>query len=201
VKIFVQPEASKPGRWVEFSKELLGAKELGLRNGGESTDRLNIPAILLESLPLALVKVYGSSYESMTPYLELFRLGKNLKKNGYGVRTESMTELDEWFVGGSEFKPLTKSEPKTDELKAEAEQLLRVWIKRSQDQWNNPPSQGNFYEYEIFGEIAPNIISACSELIEELNRTEPKLGDFTSSESRVVAEVFDAPASPEEDVY
>ena len=202
VKIFVQPDPSKAGRWVEFSKELLGAKELGLRNGGESTDRLNIPAILLESLPLALVKVYGSSHESMTPYLELFRLGKNLKRNGYGVRTDSMTELDEWFVGGGkDLTPITKSAPNTEELKAEAEQLLKVWIKRSQDQWNNPPSQKNFYEYEIFGEIAPNIIAACSELIEELNRTEPKLGDFTSKESRVVAEVFDAPASPEEDVY
>ena len=201
VKIFVQPDASKAGHWVEFSKDLLGDKKLGLRNGGESTDRLNIPAILLESLPLALVKVYGSSHESMTPYLELFRLGKNLKNLGYGVRSDAKTELDEWFVGGSEFKALTKSEPKSDELKAEASQMLKDWIKVSQDQWNNPPSQSNFYDFEIFGEIAPNIISACTELIDELNRTDPKLGEFSSTEQRVVAESVDSTVSPDEVIY
>ena len=198
VKLFVQPDTSKPGRWVEFSKELLGGKEIGLRNGGESTDRLNIPAILLESLPLALVKVYGSSAESLTPYLELFRLGKNLKKNGYGVRSESKTELDEWFVGGSEFKAFTDSAPGTEELKAEAEKTLRDYIGLAQQQWNNPPSQSNFYDYEIFGEIAPNIISACEELIEELHRTEPKLGEFSATEQRVVAEAAPAAVSPDQ---
>jgi hypothetical protein len=198
VKLFVQPDTSKPGRWVEFSKELLGGKEIGLRNGGESTDRLNIPAILLESLPLALVKVYGSSAESLTPYLELFRLGKNLKKNGYGVRSESKTELDEWFVGGSEFKAFTDSAPGTEELKAEAEKTLRDYIGLAQQQWNNQPSQSNFYDYEIFGEIAPNIISACEELIEELHRTEPKLGEFSSTEKRVVADAAPAAVAPDQ---
>ncbi len=201
VKIFVQPDMSKAGRWVEFSKELLGAKILGLRNGGESTDRLNVPAILLESLPLALVKVYGSSHESMTPYMELFRLGKNLKSNGYGVRTESKTELDEWFVGGSEFTPLTTSQPGTDELKAEAENLLKSWIKVTQDHWNKTPTQENFYDFEIFGELAPNIIAACEELVQELHRTEPKLGEFSSMEQRVVAETYDGPSSPDEVIY
>lgn len=201
VSIFVQPDPTVAGRWVEFSKELLGAKELGLSNGGESTDKLNIPVILLESLPLALVRVYGQSHESMTPYLELFRLGKNLKKHGYGIRTESKTELDEWFVGGSEFEAVTKSAPGSDELKAEAENILKVWIKRSQDEWSRAPRRSQDYDWQIFGELAPNIIRACTELVEELNRTEPKLGEFTSSEERFVAEVFEAPASTEEDIY
>jgi hypothetical protein len=198
VKLFVQPEPSKPGRWIDMSQELLGDKKIGFRNGGDSTDRLNVPAVLLESLPLALVKVYGSSSESLAPYLELFRLGKNLKKNGYGVRTDSKTELDEWFVGGSEFKPLTDSAPGTEELKAEAEKTLRDYIGLAQQQWNNPPTQSNFYEYEIFGEIAPNIISACEELIEELHRTEPKLGEFSSTEQRVVAQAAPDAVAPDQ---
>ena len=201
VKIFVQPDASKPGRWVEFSRELLGGKVLGLSLGGESTHRLNIPAVLLESLPLALVKVYGSSHESLTPYLELLRLGKNLKVGGYGVRDEAKTELDEWFVGGSEFSPLTKSLPGTDDLKIEAENLLKVWIQRSEDHWNQPPTREDFYKFEIFGELGQNIISACKEIIEELNRTEPRLGEFSSSEKRVVADTFKAPDSSDEDIY
>jgi hypothetical protein len=201
VSIFVQPEPSVPGRWVDFSKELLGAKVLGLSNGGESTDKLNIPVILLESLPLALVKVYGQSHESMTPYMELFRLGKNLKKNGYGVRSESKTELDEWFVGGVEFEPVTKSEPNTDELKAEAERILRVWIKDATDAWSKPPRTSQDYDWQIFAELAPNIIRACTELVEELHRTEPKLGDFTSSDERFDTEISDQPANNDEAIY
>jgi hypothetical protein len=137
----------------------------------------------------------------MTPYMELFRLGKNLKSNGYGVRTESKTELDEWFVGGSEFTPLTTSQPGTDELKAEAENLLKSWIKVTQDHWNKTPTQENFYDFEIFGELAPNIIAACEELVQELHRTEPKLGEFSTMEQRVVAETYDGPSSPDEVIY
>jgi hypothetical protein len=201
VSIFVQPDISVAGRWVEFSKELLGAKVLGISNGGDSTDKLNIPVILLESLPLALVRVYGDSHESMTPYLELLRLGKNLKKNGYGVFTESKTELDEWFVGGSEFEPITKAEPRTDELKAEAERILRVWIKDCQVAWSTPPRTSQDYSWQIFGELAPNIIRACTELIEELHRTDPSLGQFTSSEERFVAQLQEETGPDEEAVY
>jgi hypothetical protein len=201
VSIFVQPDPTVAGGWVEFSKELLGGKILGLSNGGESTDKLNIPVVLLESLPLALVKVYGQSHESMTPYLELFRLGKNLKKNGYGVRTESKTELDEWFVGGSEFNPVTKSDAKSDELKAEAERILRVWIKDANEAWSKPPRTSQDYEWQIFAELAPNIVRACTELIEELNRTEPKLGEFSGGEERFVEAALDDSDSDEEAIY
>jgi hypothetical protein len=78
---------------------------------------------------------------------------------------------------------------------------LKVWIKRSQDEWSRAPRKSQDYDWQIFGELAPNIIRACTELVEELNRTEPKLGEFTSSEERFVAEVFEAPASTEEDIY
>jgi hypothetical protein len=199
--IFVQPDLTAPGRWVEFSKELLGGKELNKSQGGEATDKLNIPVVLLESLPLALVKVYGQSHESLTPYLELFRLGKNLKRNGYGVRSESKTELDEWFVGTSGFDPLTKAEPGTDERKAEAERILRKWAAEADAYWTKAPRESQNYEWQIFGELAPNISRACNELVEELNRSEPKLGEFTSSEERFVAEVLDDLKSDQEDIY
>ena len=201
VKIYAQPDPSKQGNWIEFSKDLLGDKKLGLRLGGDSTDRLNVPAVLLESLPLALVKVYGDSTSSMAPYLELFRLGKNLKAKGYGVRGEAMTELDEWFVGQGGFTPLTKEAPKSNELKAEAGKLLELWAFRAKEQWNNPPSRENFYEYEIFGELAPQMIAAAEELVAEINRTEPSLGEFSASATSVTSAAAPASFAAEDDVY
>jgi hypothetical protein len=203
VSIFIPGESSGGGRWVDFPSDLLGGKVIGLSQGGESTDKLNIPVVLLESLPLALVKVYGTSHESMTPYLELFRLGKNLKKYrvGVDVSPETKTELDEWFLGEGQFQPVTKSEPNSLELKTEAEGIITHWKIEAEKAWSAVPRDSQSREWQIFGELAPNIVRACTGLIEELNRTEPKLGELPTGDANVTDVVSGSPISDEDAVY
>jgi hypothetical protein len=114
---------------------------------------------------------------------------------------ETKTELDEWFLGEGQFQPVTKSEPNSLELKAEAEGIIAHWKITAETAWGAVPRDSQSREWQIFGELAPNIVRACTGLIEELNRTEPKLGELPVGDANVTDVVSGPGISDEDAVY
>jgi hypothetical protein len=94
VKVF-SPNPTKKG-FSTFSTTTLGVKKLGQDGKGNSSIGFNIPAVLLETLPLALANA-SSDMSVLQPYLDLIELGSDMKVVG-GMDSHKVTALDLWFV-------------------------------------------------------------------------------------------------------
>jgi hypothetical protein len=79
-----------------FGAATLGVKKLGLQVRGNDSSGLNIPAVLLETLPLALANA-SSDLGLLQPYLDCIDLGWETRQTGFAA--EKMTALDLWFSG------------------------------------------------------------------------------------------------------
>ena len=79
-----------------FSSTTLGVKKIGSDGRGNDSTGFNIPAILLETMPLALAHA-SSEISHLQPYLDLIDLGSQMKVVG-GMDSHKVTALDLWFA-------------------------------------------------------------------------------------------------------
>lgn len=94
VKVYSPNPANKS--FSTFSTITLGVKKLGQDGTGNSSVGFNIPAILLETMPLALANA-SSDMSLLQPYLDLIELGSDMKVVG-GMDSHKVTGLDLWFA-------------------------------------------------------------------------------------------------------
>ena len=112
-----------------FSTTTLGVQKLGLAGKGNDSTGLNIPAVLLETLPLALANA-SSDMSLLKPYLDLIQLGADMKEVG-GVDAHKLTGLDLWFIQKENW-PGTQLSFKNDEgntIPANDMIARRAWAK------------------------------------------------------------------------
>jgi hypothetical protein len=97
------PTSSGTSDWQAFSDRLLfaHASELGLQSQGpRDTTGWNIPAVLLESLPLALTNVDPGNTSDLDPYKTLINSGVQLKTLPIAaIQIGVRTEAEKWYSG------------------------------------------------------------------------------------------------------
>ncbi len=105
VKVWAGESAttSGAGDWHTFSDRILyrGANSLGQETPKHfDTSKWNIPAVLLESLPLALTSVDAGNTRDLDPYKALINSGLMLRTLGVvGIQSGVRTELQKWYAG------------------------------------------------------------------------------------------------------
>jgi hypothetical protein len=165
-----------------FGSGTLGAQRLGLEGKGDDSSGLNIPVILLETLPLALANA-SADINSLQPYLDLIELGFDIKKVG-GVEAHKMTGLDLWFMGQQKwpesqlsFKNEDGSIVPTTDMNARRK-WAHEWLDRNIEYLEGIDSkritEGNFWALNPEYELARELIAAAKMVQQELES--PNLG-------------------------
>jgi hypothetical protein len=184
--------------WAYFPSELLGVSDLGVRKAASGSDESawNVPAALLESLPLAMAHCQGMSLEPIRAYQVVTKIGATIKAKGATRAERSMADptvvwdaptganmevnniLDVWFTHGSS---KTGLESQVDPLKVAASSEERreaalKWLSdvdaRMKVLVRNPITKANFKDVNREFEIAPELIRVVDSVSRELKRTD-----------------------------
>lgn len=184
VKVFpINPEKKTPS---SFGVGTLGVKKLGLVGKGDDSSGLNIPAVLLETLPIALANA-SADMGLLQPYLDLIEIGLEMKTVG-GVESHKMTCLDLWFLKKQLWPESQLSFKKEDGSVVPDTDMdaRRTWaIQWLQDNVKYLESidairitEANFWSLNPEYEIAKELISAANKALEEISN--PNLGKVES---------------------
>jgi hypothetical protein len=184
VKVY-QPADNQghPAQWIAFGKEVLGASRIGVAGA----QNWNVPAVLLETLPLALSKMNANDQTSWRPYNELIKLGLHIASNPTLERFVSgATELDTWLNGQDKDLGLKTqlAEGVGSELTATQKWLSDV-IEVTEQKYQKLVNLTNMDQVAVEVEIAPALIAAGRSVLDELNRPDlgTKKAEFLISES------------------
>lgn len=161
---------------LKFGKDLLGASKFGISGdkAGRNTTGWNVPAILLETLPLALAKMTAENQESFAPYAEVIRLGLNMYTAPVSsVYEGTAVELDTWFNKSDQALGI-KTQLK-DGVGEDLE-VTKAWLSQVITSMENkvkfPINEANFWSVDAEFEIAEALASAGKNVLEELNRSD-----------------------------
>jgi hypothetical protein len=169
------------GKWISFPNNLLGVTSLGEARdsfGGDESD-WNVPAALLESLPLAMSQTQGQDQSAIRPYVAVMELGYSLKtpqistNSPTGGSKVDLNVLDSWYnTGGSSgFEPQV---PLPGQYSEDRRENASLWlddvIRYMKDILEDGVSEDKFYETNREYEIAPEVIEACEAVLRELER-------------------------------
>lgn len=205
VQIKVYDNSGGVSRWQQFPHDLLGVAELGVAMAADGLDESgwNIPAALLESLPLAMATCRGDLGEPLAPlapYISVLKLGLTLKitpkhKNQpVGAKRNVISPLDRWFKGesASQFAPqVTAARAETPEKRRESvskwlEEVLE-YLDKSIDVPILDGQKGNFRKINRVYEIAGDLRLATQAVLDELQR--PALGQADEPDQLIDADV------------
>lgn len=179
----VKVQDPRDNSWVEFPRKLLGVSQLGVPMAAPGADESawNVPAAILESLPLAMAQCQGLDLAPIKPYLAVIALGTSLKikpigNEPVGGAGNIMNPLDIWFANGPSagFEPQIKGAQgaTNEERRTNATNWLTSIDGYMQNLINASVTPGNFWTINREYEIAPEISSACKSVIRELARTD-----------------------------
>jgi Tubulin like len=179
----VKVQDPRDGGWLEFPRKLLGVNQLGVPMAAPGADESawNVPAAILESLPLAMAQCQGLELGPIKPYMAVIQLGTSLKikpegNEPVGGPGNIMNPLDIWFAKGPSagFEPQIKSAQGAtpEERRTNATNWLGSIDTYMQNLVNASVTPGNFWTINREYEIAPEISSACKSVIRELARTD-----------------------------
>lgn len=180
VRVFsANPSNTKPA---QFGPITLGVKQLGIESKGNDSSRLNIPAVLLETLPFALASA-SSDMGLLQPYLDLIEIGLDMKTVG-GMASHRMPGLDLWFVDQKHWPESQLSFKRADATVVPGSDMesRRQWainwltetIVYLEEINSQKVTESNFWHLNPEYEIATELIKAARKVQEELRR--PDLG-------------------------
>jgi len=171
-----------------FGKDLLGASKLGINGSkaGTNTTGWNVPAVLLETLPLALAKMTSENQGSFAPYAEVIRLGLNMYKAPVSsVYEGSAVELDTWFNKSDVTLGLkTQLKDGVGEDLEETKNWLSQVISSMENKPKKPINDENFWSVDAEFEIAEPLANAAKTVLEELNRSDLGIQASVKSETQ-----------------
>jgi hypothetical protein len=180
VKVFSTDPAKKAAE--SFGVATLGVNKLGMVGEGNDSSGLNIPAVLLETLPLALASA-SSDIGLLQPYLDLIEIGLEMKSVG-GVESHRMTGLDLWFTNQKHWQESQLSFKRSDGVTIpssdmnERRQWALDWLSQNIEYLQAVDSQKiseqNFWKLNPEYEIARELVQAARKVQAELSR--PGLG-------------------------
>jgi hypothetical protein len=181
--------------WASFPSELLGVNGLGVKKqaGGADESNWNIPAALLESLPLAMAHCQGQSLEPLRAYQLVTKIGATIKALGASVAERKMTDptvvwasptgasmdvnnvLDIWFTNGSGASGLSSQIESLNAADSESRREKAItWLaavdNRMKTLLKNPITRATFDDVNREYELAPEILRAVDSVTRELNR-------------------------------
>jgi hypothetical protein len=181
----VKVQDPRDNSWVEFPRKMLGVSQLGVPMAAPGADESawNVPAAVLESLPLAMAQCQGLDLSPIKPYLAVIQLGISLKikplaDEPVGGAANILNPLDVWFANGPSvgFEPQIKAAQGA--TPAERRENATKWLTSVSGYMQNlidaSVTPANFWTINREYEIAPEILSACKSVIRELER--PDLG-------------------------
>lgn len=198
VKVY-QP-ADKHGHratWLTFDNTYLGVSKLG----ASGASNWNIPAILLETLPMALAKINENDQSTWLPYSEVIELGLPIRTNQALLRwVNGATALDMWHNKSASQLGLVSqlSENKGTDLEA-CKAYLKSVSANQEAKYQKLVNMANIDSVTIEVEIAPIMIAAIRSVLDELNH--PDLGKaypeastlFTEQSVEIVADESNEP--------
>jgi hypothetical protein len=162
-----------PATWISFPNEVLGATNLGVENplGGADATGWNIPAILLETIPLALARLVPSDISPWEPYQEVIKLGLAMYQfEGALMNANQPGSLDNWHSGADRDAGIVsdlKSVTDIESAKAWVAGVMRDMDAISRD----PINSQNFWQVKAVREIAKPLGLAAQTVAAELART------------------------------
>ena len=219
IKVRVHANTAGQSAWVDFPTELLGVSELGVAMSawGQDESGWNVPAALLESLPLAIAMCRGdlaSPLSPLDPYIAVLRLGLSLKVapsykgQPVGASQAIASALDLWFTDSISSAEVVSQLSATKGKSAEDKRVSTIkWLTGVKHYLDNEVlvpivegPQGNFWRINRLYEIAPALKTAIDAVIRELQRND--LGHVsTEATSASIDEtappVFSASPQPE----
>lgn len=158
--------------WLPFSSTVLGSIGLGIENpmGGKDSTGWNIPAILLESLPLALSRMVPGDLSPWEPYSEVIKLGLSMYTfKGAVIMAGQPAALDRWHSGDDSALGI-KSDLTTVRDLDSAKNWTAGIIRDMETISHDPIHQGNFNSINAVREIASLLLGAAKEVSIELSR-------------------------------
>jgi len=181
--------------WASFPSELLGVNGLGVKKqaGGADESNWNVPAALLESLPLAMAHCQGQNLEPLRAYQLVTKIGATIKALGASVAERKMTDptvvwasptgasmdvnnvLDIWFTNGSGASGLSSQIESLNAADSESRREKAItWLaavdNRMKTLLKNPITRATFDDVNREYELAPEILRAVDSVTRELNR-------------------------------
>jgi hypothetical protein len=176
--ISVHPIDGDPVKVSKFGHTTLGVKKLGMTstNSGRDSTGWNIPAVLLETLPLALANA-SSRPDVLRPYLDVLELGRDLKSSAIATESHILNALDLWFSGSRNI-PDSQISVANLESKSEAREAIRQWLVQIdaylESVEDTKLTSDNFFSVNPVYEIASEMREAVKSVQKELDR--PDLG-------------------------
>lgn len=174
-----------------FDEVLLGTRQINLRKSPpHDTSAWNIPAVLLESLSLAVMQCQGGDVSPLKPFLEIVKIGKELKygtgtgKGAIGGSRDHANDLDDWYnsgkvPGGRKSQIIPDSEGLTPEERKTAAQ---VWLSEVKayfvDLQSRIVKRPDLWKVNRDRELLPAILDVLDEVLAELSHVE--LGKVSS---------------------
>ena len=138
--------------------------------GGDSTG-WNIPAILLETVPLALARIVPSDLSPWEPYQEIIKLGLAMYQfEGAQMNANQPGSLDNWHSGSDAAAGMVsdlKSVTDLESAKAWIAGVIQDMTAISAD----PINVQNFWQVKAVREIAKPLGEAAQVVAAELART------------------------------
>jgi hypothetical protein len=161
-----------------FGTTTLGVEKIGLVGRGNDSTGLSIPAVLLETMPLALASA-SSDMALLQPYLDLIEIGLEMKEVG-GVENHKLTGLDLWFSKQQQwpesqlsFKNDDGHVIPTDDMDERRDWVLD-WLDKTVKYLESIDTQriseANFWQLNPEYEIAKELIQAAKKVQDELKR-------------------------------
>jgi hypothetical protein len=219
IKVRVHAKSAGQSAWVDFPTELLGVAELGVSMSawGEDESGWNVPAALLESLPLAIAMCRGdlaSPLGPLEPYIAVLKLGLSLKVapsykgQPLGASQAVANPLDIWFTNSDRLGDVTSQVSMSQGKSPEDKRVLTIeWltgVKNYLDKEVLVPiidgSEGNFWQINRLYEISPALKTAIDSVIRELQRADLGSVDIQATSSTTVdtgSRVVSAAPQPE----
>lgn len=204
IKVRVHSNAAGQAAWVEFPYELLGVSALGVKMAAWGADESgwNVPAALLESLPLAIAMCrgdLGSPLSPLEPYIAVLKLGLSLKiapkykGQPVGANQAIDNALDIWFRESEPVSGAASQVSASNQTNPKARRDAVIeWLSGVKSYLNDnvvvpiiDGPEGNFWRINRVYEIAQPLTIAIDAVIDEMNR--PDLG-HSAPEAPVVSE-------------
>ena len=191
IRVRVHAKSAGQSAWVDFPTELLGVAELGVSMSawGEDESGWNVPAALLESLPLAIAMCRGdlaSPLGPLEPYIAVLKLGLSLKVapsykgQPLGASQAVSNPLDIWFTNSDILGDVTSQVSMSQGKSPEDKRALTIeWLTGVRNYLDKEVlvpiidgPEGNFWQINRLYEIAPALKTAIDSVIRELQRTD-----------------------------
>lgn len=161
-------------KWISFSPEVLGAKQLGVVNpeGPKDSTNWNIPAILLETMPLALARMTANDLSTWIPYDEVIKLGINLYTfDGASLTVGQPGSLDRWHSGADRAQGLESEITTIKDLDS-----AKTWLADVANEMDSKSrvaiNANNFWSVQAYREIAKPLAEAARQVAVELERAD-----------------------------